>query len=108
MNLAEEKNKRLIACISCSGSGETYVSGIRYAEGHKGPYSAVVKCSRCKGKRLIPAMMNGWILRGTAIRCARMKRKFTLIKEAERRGISLVELSDIERGMVDNSSVEIE
>ncbi len=60
-------------------------------------------CRHCRATGKVPKEMPGWIARGKEIRAERIARRVTLRDEAKRLIMDVVALSDIERGVVDNT-----
>lgn len=97
-----DENK--IPCPLCDGKGEFFASGIRYAEGHSGPYCRMFPCTVCNGSNVVLAAMLEWIERGKEIRDWRRSQELTLMDVAERTGLRPSEVSRLESGMVDNTN----
>lgn len=95
-----------IVCPSCLGRGTYLASGIRYCEGFSGPYSESRPCDRCGCSGIISAEMQSWIDRGKAYQKRRREKRQLLSDACDIMGVSLSELSSLERGMVDNSVLD--
>jgi hypothetical protein len=60
----------------------------------------VVPCDQCDGRGYIPEYTLQWIEEGKKLRQDRRDREITLRVEAQRRGISALKLSQMERGII--------
>ena len=87
---------RLVKCPDCKGKRQVFAH-VNYG-GH-GEFKHI-DCTRCGGIGAIPEQMLAWIDEGNKRRMERVARAATLREEAERLGLSPVELSKIERGLV--------
>ena len=83
-------------CPTCKGDRQLF--GIACG-GKAGCRPIETKCFTCSGSGEITEQQAGWIRAGKALREDRRKRGLTLRDEAKRRGISAVELSQMECGV---------
>lgn len=86
-------------CPDCEGKGTVFChvnTGLK-SSGH---YWGDVHCHRCKGAGSVPDEMSEWISAGRAIRDSRIANGETLLKAANRLGISAATLSSIEGGKI--------
>lgn len=88
-------------CPDCGGDRQTIANHVSYANGSSG-FNVPFKCSRCKGTGECPDEMAQWIEEGRRMRYQRVNggNYRNLGQEAKRRGISVVELSSMERGQI--------
>lgn len=95
---------RVVPCPACDAIGKMLATGIRYAEGHTGPYYKMLPCPDCGGQKTILAIRLEWIERGEEIRRWRRANELTLHDVAERSGLRPSEVSFLESGRVDNTN----
>lgn len=93
-----------IPCPMCDGKGEFLASGIKYAEGHSGPYCGMFPCTVCNGSKVVPAAMLEWIDRAREIRDWRRSQELTHMDVAERSGLRPSEVLRLEIGLADNTN----
>jgi hypothetical protein len=94
------------ACPGCRGLGQILATGIQYAEGHSGPYCGEFPCDRCNGSGEIPDEMVRWIEHGKVLKKRPLSQRMNLISWSALRGMTLMQWSYIERGMVNNLGIE--
>jgi len=63
-------------------------------------------CARCQDKGEVKIITLWWLKEGRRMQDDRLSRNLTLKKEADRRGISIIELSDMERGFIEPKRAE--
>lgn len=84
-------------CPDCEGQKQHFAH-VNRGENGQGGYEWI-NCFRCKGAGEVPDEQAEWILRGKLMRCERVASGASLRDEAARLGISVVHLSEMERGM---------
>lgn len=90
-----------MTCPDCKGEKITIADHVRYADGTSG-YGVTMPCLRCKGAGEVDDRTPEWIVAGNAMRDARVNRGYrTLRDEAKRRGMDVVTLSKMERGVIE-------
>ena len=94
----------MITCPECMGRGQ-YSALVMFSDGCR---PASMPCSRCKGDGKVSPAMTDWIAMGGRLRRARQERDLSLREEAARLGISVVELSQMERGAIKPIDYEAE
>jgi len=82
----------LIKCFDCNGAG---ILNLAF---HKGE----IPCDRCEGTGKCDARMQAWRVYGKAIKEGRLTLGLTLKQGAGYVGMSVMEYSKVERGLVDN------
>ena len=84
-----------IKCVECEGRGKVRVQ-VRL---RVGPCREMtVTCLRCDGAGDMPEVMRTWILEGVRLRSSRLARGLTQREAAQRLGVSIGELSQMEHG----------
>ena len=83
-------------CPECNGEGATYGFCC------PGFNPITLPCGLCKGQKVISEEQAKWVEYGANLREARKAARITLREGARLRGILASELSDIERGVVNN------
>lgn len=87
-------------CPDCE-NGFTIASHVRYADG-TGAFGVQMECDRCQGTGFAPDEMAAWIAKGREMRDRRVNiDRRTLREEAKRRGVDVVTLSKMERGVIE-------
>ena len=81
-------------CPECGGSGRLIAW-----DGH-----VLGECGMCRGFKTIPNHQLEWIAKGRALRERRISRRITLRDMAISAGVDVVDLSQIERGIIKPSS----
>ena len=81
-------------CSACDGKGH-FSALVYFTSGCEVRDTA---CTRCIGVGHIPAAIVDWLERGEAMRQNRIDRHVSLGEEARHRGMSPVELSNMEHG----------
>jgi len=89
-----------IICPGCKGQREIPVF-IEYANGTGG--IGMVKCTRCKGIGEVDGDMIVWMAQGEILRHNRIDRGETMREYCGRTGMSVVRLSQLECGIIDNT-----
>lgn len=89
-------------CTLCYGSGEIFAHVL--TRNPKTHGFQMIKCDRCNGSGVITQEQVALIARGKKLREDRKKCGLTLRQEAKRLGISVVELSELERGVFINKT----
>ena len=84
-------------CPDCDGKREVFAHVNRGESGGSG--FETIKCFRCKGVGTVQDEQAIWIIAGKLRRTKRVAEGISLRDEAQRLGVSVVELSEIERGM---------
>jgi len=82
----QDWRENLVPCWDCQGTGKAYIGG---------------ECMRCKGTGEVKAIMLFWMKEGHRMARERTNYCLTLKDEADRRGINVQELSDMERGIIE-------
>ncbi len=96
-----------ITCPRCQGAGLDFGWGFKFVDdAHMQDRPAVINCPQCKGAKVVPVEMLGWIVKGEQLHKARIARRETLRDAALRLGIPAVVLSEAERGVIDPDTVE--
>ena len=88
-----------VPCPDCEGDGKYTV--LAYYGGVWGCVPTEMQCSRCKGAGRMPEEMVAWRESGQQMRSDRLGRQLSLREEANRLGVSVVELSQMERGIIE-------
>ena len=86
-------------CPRCKG--EKVIHGF----GCPGFKPIAIPCPQCDGSGSVISEMAQWIEHGKKLRDERVKRRITLREMAKFKGLSAVELSDIELGRVNNLGI---
>jgi uncharacterized protein (DUF2461 family) len=88
-------------CPDCHGKGEEVAYHVSYSNG-TGAFYVPMKCDRCKGSGFVDDRTPEWKALGRQMRDARVNGKpyRNLVEEAKRRGLSIVTLSRMERGVI--------
>ena len=97
-----------VICQTCQGSKQLQPVFVSYEEGYSGPPVQFLPCYMCNGEGSIDANRMRWIEHGEGLRAARLERELTLRAFSEAKGMSVVEISRIERGEVDNLAIGLE
>ena len=92
--LNQHPNSGLVRCWSCNGTG--IESPAAYNTSRKD-----IRCDRCKGTGKCPEIMRKWESIGRNIRKVRQDQDKTLREWADQLGVSVVTLSQVERGIAD-------
>lgn len=87
-------------CPDCEGHGKTVATHVSYANGTHG-YGVAMPCLRCSGSGTVPDVMREWMARGRRLREKRLAARRNLREEAARRGLNVVELSQMEHGKIE-------
>lgn len=85
-------------CPECNGDGRCFVH-LNTSDPAKHGFQWI-DCPRCGGSKLISDVEMAAIIKGRELRNVRVARKMSLREEAKRLGISVVELSRLERGRI--------
>jgi len=85
-------------CPDCE-NGVIIAFHVTYTDG-TGEFGKKLPCSRCDGRGYIPTHTLEWIEQGKKMREERRSREVTLRQEAKDRGITMLELSQMERGII--------
>ena len=97
-----------VTCPDCEGRGKYRVFADSFNEATDQLEGGIVMmtCSRCKGVGKVDACQLRWIGQGKELREARVHGKVyeSISACAKRLGISVVDLSALERGLVDNTA----
>ena len=93
-----------VVCPECGGAKSSYA----VACGDRGCQTGVRACEFCEGEGQVSSEAGERWRAGKAMRDARVKQGLTQEQEAERLGISPIELNDLERGRrsLDDSNVD--
>jgi hypothetical protein len=86
-------------CPRCKGTKVITAAHVSYADGSHG-YGVDFPCDQCGGKGDVPEEMTEWVRVGREMRDERVQRRVILREEAKQRGMSAVELSRMERGVI--------
>lgn len=86
-------------CPDCDGTRRVIASHVRYGDG-SGATNVSLRCSRCIGKGVVPDEMAEWIRVGQEMRKSRLAIYRTLRQEALRRGMTAMQLSQMEHGKI--------
>jgi len=84
-----------VTCPECKGNKKIMVLAC------PGARIVAMPCETCRETGEISGQQVGWIKAGDAMREVRIARGLTLRKEAERRGMSALALSRMERGITE-------
>ena len=87
------------SCPHCDGKGESFAF-INRGEDPATHSSGMIECSTCKGSGSITGQHYGLIVSGRKMRDERVAAGVALSEAATRAGISVTQLSAIERGRV--------
>jgi hypothetical protein len=89
-------------CPDCKGEGKEIASHVSYSDGRCG-FNVPLKCLRCDGSGAVDDSTPEWIEAGRRMRDARVNAKpyRNLSTEAKRRGMDVVTLSRMERGVIE-------
>jgi hypothetical protein len=98
MSKPEPESAALVECEWCLGGGTTVAFVDEFRDGKAIIGFRVVSCPACGGNGAVIRDHAERVAAGKERRAARLARGMTLLDEAWRLGISVVELSDIERG----------
>ncbi len=88
-------------CPDCKGDRQVIASHVSYSNGSSG-FNKPFWCTRCKATGEVPDETAEWIRLGQQLRDFRVNsgNYRNLAAEADRRGITTVELSQMERGVI--------
>jgi len=84
----------VVTCPNCKGKGEVFA----FIDGETFRECTRVECHSCEGNKEVTPEHYEAMLKGKVMREDRLKRYMTLRAEAERLGITALELSKMERG----------
>jgi len=89
-------------CPRCNGRKVVIAAHVSYADGSSG-YGVTFPCNQCQASGEVPDVMADWIVRGRAMRDRRVNGHpyRNLHQEAQRRGMSVVKLSQMENGIIE-------
>ena len=84
-------------CPHCEGKGAIFGFGC----GSKGPVGLALDCELCEKTGKIDEKRKKWLAAGSGMKDERIAKGLVLRKEAARRGMNPVDLSRMERGIIE-------
>ncbi len=87
-------------CPDCEGTGQTLAFFVIHTDGHE-QTMAQLRCLTCQGRGEVDDRYPAWLRRGQEMRRERRERREPLRQAAARLGVSAVEYSKMEFGLIE-------